>query len=223
LLQTAIENEVAEYIALYSERRDEKGRRMVVRNGFAPERSILTGIGSISIRQPRIRDRREKKESFTSSILPRYLRRVPSLDNLIPVLYLNGVSIGDFTGALFAILGENTKGLSANTIVRLKRQWEEECQQWTKRSLEGKRYAYFWVDGINFNVRLEDPENKRQCMLIIIGAGEDGTKELVGILDGYRESKLSWMELLSDLKQGGLAEGPALAIGDGALGLWVAL
>jgi len=220
LLQSAIEREIADYMESIN---GTGGRRNVVRNGFAPERSILTGIGPISIKQPRIRDRRQNKEHFTSSILPRYLRRVPSLDNLIPVLYLKGVSTGDFTGALSAILGENAKGLSANTVVRLKRQWEDEYRQWTKRSLENRRYAYFWADGINFNVRLEDPENRRQCMLIIIGAGEDGTKELVGILDGYRESRLSWMELLSDLKQRGLAVGPNLAVGDGGLGFWAAL
>lgn len=131
LLQSAIEREIADYMESIN---GTGGRRNVVRNGFAPERSILTGIGPISIKQPRIRDRRQNKEPFTSSILPRYLRRVPSLDNLIPVLYLKGVSTGDFTGALSAILGENAKGLSANTVVRLKKQWEEEYRQWTKRS-----------------------------------------------------------------------------------------
>lgn len=220
LLQSAIEREIADYMESIN---GTGGRKAVVRNGFAPERSILTGIGPISIQQPRIRDRREKKESFTSSILPRYLRRVPSLDNLIPVLYLKGVSTGDFTDALSAILGDNAKGLSANTVVRLKRQWEDEYRQWTKRSLKSKRYVYFWADGINFTVRLEDPENRRQCMLIIVGAGEDGTKELVGILDGYRESTLSGKELLSDLKERGLATGPNIAIGDGGLGFWAAL
>jgi len=202
LLQAAIESEVAGYIALYAERKDEKGRRMVVRNGHLPERSFLTGIGPIPVKQPRVRDKR-KEETFASAILPRYMRRIPSIDNLIPTLYLKGISTGDFTEALSAILGENAKGLSANTVVRLKRQWEEEYRQWSKRDLSGKRYIYFWADGIYFNVRLEDPENKRQCFLVIIGALEDGTKELVGILDGYRESTLSWMELLSDLKQRG--------------------
>jgi len=222
LLQAAIESEVAEYIALYAERKDEKGRRMVVRNWHLPERSFLTGIGPIPVKQPRVRDKR-KEETFTSAILPRYMRRIPSIDNLIPTLYLKGISTGDFTEALSAILGENAKGLSANTVVRLKRQREEEYRQWSKRDLSGKWYIYFWADGIYFNVRLEDPENKRQCFLVIIGALEDGTKELVGILDGYRESTLSWMELLSDLKQRGLAEGPVLAIGDGALGFWAAI
>jgi transposase-like protein len=223
LLQTAIENEVTEYIAMFSDTKDENGSRMIVRNGYLPERSILTGIGPLPVKQPRIRDKRENKEAFTSAILPRYLRRIPSLDNLIPTLYLKGISTGDFTGALAAILGENAKGLSANTIVRLKKQWEEEYKLWIKHNLADKRYIYFWADGIYFNVRLEDPENKKQCFLIIIGALEDGTKELVAVLDGYRESKLSWKELLLDLKQRGLSEGPRLAIGDGSLGFWAAI
>jgi putative transposase len=222
VLQAAIENEVAAYLDLFKEVKDGKGRRMVVGHGSLPERSILTGIGPLIIKQPRVRDKREG-EHFTSAILPRYMRRVPSLDNLIPTLYLKGISTGDFTEALSAILGENAKGLSATTVVRLKRQWEQEYRGWTKRDLSGKRYAYFWADGIHFNVRLEDTENKRQCFLVVIGALEDGTKELVAVLDGYRESKLSWMELLTNLKERGLTEGPRLAIGDGALGFWAAI
>ncbi|RPJ01221.1 MAG: IS256 family transposase [Deltaproteobacteria bacterium] len=222
LLQTAIEQEVTEYLNLFSSVKDADGKRLVVGNGFLPERSILTGIGPIQVKQRRVRDRREG-ESFTSVILPRYLRRIPSVDNLIPVLYLKGISTGDFTEALSAILGENAKGLSATNIVRLKSQWEKEYRDWTDRDLTGKRYVYFWADGIYFNVRLEDPENKRQCFLVIIGAREDGTKELVGVLDGYRESKLSWTELLSKLKEKGLTEGPKLAMGDGGLGFWAAL
>jgi transposase-like protein len=193
-----------------------------VRHGFLPERELLTSIGPLSIRQPRVRDKREGK-AFTSAILPRYMRRVPSLDNLIPVLYLKGISTGDFTEALEAILGENAKGLSASTVVRLKKQWEQDFRAWAKRDLTDTRYVYFWADGIHFNVRLEDTENKRQCILVIIGAREDGTKELVAVLDGYRESKLSWMEILSSLKERGLIQGPKLAIGDGAIGFWAAL
>jgi putative transposase len=223
LLQTAIENEVAEYISMFSDAKGENGSRMIVRNGYLPERSILTGIGPLTVKQPRARDKRENKETFTSAILPRYMRRIPSLDNLIPTLYLKGISTGDFTEALSALLGENAKGLSANTIVRLKKQWEEEYRLWIKHNLADKRYIYFWADGIYFNVRLEDPENKKQCFLVIIGALEDGTKELVTVLDGYRESKLSWKELLLDLKQRGLSEGPKLAIGDGGLGFWAAI
>jgi transposase-like protein len=222
LLQAAIEHEVSAYIEQFKDVHDEGGRRSVVRHGFLPERSLLTGIGPVRVKQPRVRDKRAGI-AFTSAILPRYMRRVPSLDNLIPTLYLKGISTGDFTGALEAILGENAKGLSASTVVRLKRQWEQEYKEWAKRDLTGKRYVYFWADGIYFNVRLEDTENKRQCFLIIIGALEDGTKELVAVLDGYRESKLSWMELLSSLKERGLTEGPKLAIGDGGLGFWAAL
>lgn len=222
VLQAAIEQEVSTYIDMFKGLKDVSGKRMVVRHGFLPERDLLTGIGPLSIKQPRVRDKREDK-SFTSAILPRYMRRVPSLDNLIPVLYLKGISTGDFTEALEAILGENAKGLSASTVVRLKKQWEQDYRAWAKRDLTGTRYVYFWADGNHFNVRLEDTENKRQCILVIIGARTDGTKELVAVLDGYRESKLSWMELLSSLKERGLSQGPKLAIGDGALGFWAAL
>lgn len=222
VLQAAIEHEVSVYIDLFRNVTDEKGRRMVVRHGSLPERSLLTGAGPLRVKQPRVRDKRED-QFFTSAILPRYLRRTPSLNNLIPTLYLKGISTGDFTEALSAILGENAQGLSANTIVRLKQQWEGEYKEWARRDLSDKHYVYIWADGIYFNVRLEDTENKRQCFLILIGACEDGTKELIAVLDGYRESKLSWMELLSSLKGRGLTEGPRLAIGDGGLGFWAAL
>jgi transposase-like protein len=222
VLQAAIEHEVSVYIDLFKNVTDEKGRRMVVRHGSLPERSLLTGAGPLRVKQPRVRDKRED-QFFTSAILPRYLRRTPSLNNLIPTLYLKGISTGDFTEALSAILGENIQGLSANTIVRLKRQWEGEYKEWARRDLSDKHYVYIWADGIYFNVRLEDTENKRQCFLILIGACEDGAKELTAVLDGYRESKLSWMELLSSLKERGLTEGPRLAIGDGGLGFWAAL
>jgi len=222
VLQAAIEHEVSVYIDLFKNVTDEKGRRKVVRHGSLPERSLLTGAGPLRVKQPRVRDKRED-QFFTSAILPRYLRRAPSLNNLIPTLYLKGISTGDFTEALSAILGENALGLSANTIVRLKRQWEGEYKEWARRDLSNKHYVYIWADGIYFNVRLEDTANKRQCFLILIGACEDGTKELIAVLDGYRESKLSWMELLSSLKERGLTEEPRLAIGDGGLGFWAAL
>ena len=222
LLQEAIEHEVSTYIDMFRNVKDDKGRRLVVRHGSLPERDLLTSVGPLRVKQPRIRDKREGI-SFTSAILPRYMRRTPSLDNLIPTLYLKGISTGDFTEALEAILGENAKGLSSSTVVRLKRQWEQDYKEWAKRDLSGKRYVYFWADGIYFNVRLEDTENKRQCFLIIIGACEDGTKELIAVLDGYRESKLSWLELLVSLKERGLSEGPKLAVGDGGLGFWAAL
>ena len=222
LLQAAIEHEVAEYIACFQNIKDEQGRRKVVKNGFLPERSILTGIGPLAVKKPRVRDKREG-EFFTSTILPQYLRRVPSLDNLTPTLYLKGVSTGDFMEALEAILGKTAKGLSANTIVRLKRQWEQEYKYWAHRDLTNKRFVYFWADGIYFNVRLEDTENKRQCFLMIIGALENRKKELVGLMDGYRESKLSWRELLSDLTHRGLTQGTKRAIGDGGFGFWSAI
>lgn len=222
LLQQAIENEVSEYLERFNDQRDARGRQLVVRNGTLPERELVTGIGPLKISQPRIRDRRED-EFFSSGILPRYMRRVPSVDNLIPVLYLKGISTGDFTKALEAILGPNACGLSATNIVRLKRRWELDYQQWARRDLSGSRYVYFWADGIHFNVRLEDPGNDRQCFLVIMGALESGKKELVAVLDGYGESKESWREVLSELKRRGLKGAPKLAIGDGGLGFWAAL
>lgn len=222
MLQAAIENEVAEYIDRFKTETDLQGHRLVVRNGSLPKREIITGIGPLPMKQPRIRDKRAGKY-FTSNILPRYMRRVPSIDALIPFLYLKGISTGDFSHALANILGEDAPGLSATNIVRLKKIWEQDYQAWAKRDLSDKRYVYFWADGIHFNVRLEDPENNRQCILVIMGALEDGRKELVSVLDGYRESKQSWQEMLKDLKQRGLKEGPKLAAGDGGLGFWAAL
>ena len=224
LLQQAIENEVEEYLVRYAQERDEQGRRLVVKNGHLPERDIVTGLGLIPIRQPRIDDRRLRKskglEPFSSSILPRYLRRIPSIDNLIPALYLKGISTGDFPRALESILGDSVKGLSATNIVRLKAKWEEEYLEWNRRDLSQKAYVYFWADWIYFNVRLDDD---RSCILVIMAADEDGNKELLSITDGYRESELSWREMLLDLKRRGLKRGPELAIGDGAMGFWKAL
>ena len=219
LLQQAIEAEVADYIARHADQTDEQGHRLVIRNGHLPERNIQTGLGPIRAQQPRVRDKREG-ERFCSSILPRYARRTPSLEAVIPTLYLKGVSTGDFGEALEALLGKGAQGLSATTIVRLKRIWEEEYDEWQKRDLSKKRYVYMWVDGIYFNVRLTED---RPCILVVIGALADGTKELVAVHDGERESKLSWKELLGDLKRRGLAKAPELAIGDGALGFWSAL
>jgi transposase-like protein len=222
MLQAAIENEIAEYIERFKDERDLRDRRLVVRNGSLPEREIVTGIGLLRVKQPRIYDKREGK-AFTSKILPRYMRRVPSIDALVPVLYLKGISTGDFSKALESILGKNASGLSATNIVRLKKLWEQDYQDWTGRDLSHKRYIYFWADGIYFNVRLEDAENKKQCILVIMGTLENGKKELVSVLDGYRESKQSWQEMMRDLKQRGLKEGPRLAVGDGGLGFWAAL
>jgi putative transposase len=222
MLQAAIENEVTEYIERFKHEKDSGNRRLVVRNGSLPEREIVTGIGPLKLKQPRIHDKRDGLH-FTSNILPRYMRRIPSVDALIPALYLKGISTGDFSKVLESILGKDAPGLSATNIVRLKRLWEQDYQEWAGRDLSGKRYVYFWADGIYFNVRLEDAENKRQCILIVMGTLENGKKELVSILDGYRESKQAWQEMLRNLKHRGLKEGPKLAIGDGGLGFWAAL
>ena len=218
LLQAAIENEVTEYLQGQSNRRIESGERSVVRNGHLPERDLVTGVGPVKIRQPRVRHR--DGGSFRSEILPKYMRRVPSIDALIPALYLKGISTGDFTEALSAILGEKAAGLSATNIVRLKAGWEEEYKAWRQRDLSTKAYVYWWADGIYFNVRLDE---ERSCVLVLIGALEDGTKELLAVVDGYRESTQSWRELLQQLKRQGLQTAPKLAIGDGSLGFWLAL
>ncbi len=219
MLQAAIEGEVAEYIDQHGDHRDEAGHRLVVRNGSMPERELVTGVGSVRIKQPRVHDRRDGQR-FTSQLLPPFMRRVPSIDALIPVLYLKGISTGDFSEALESILGENAVGLSPANIVRLKAGWQQEYQKWTNRDLSGKRYVYWWADGIYFKVRLT---SERPCMLVIMGALEDGTKELIAVYDGHRESKESWLEVLRDLKRRGLTQGPKLAVGDGALGFWAAL
>lgn len=187
MLQAAIEREVMEYLEACRHLVDESGRRLVVRNGHLPEREILTGAGPLSVKKPRVHDRREGHR-FTSKILPPYLRRSPSVDALIPALYLKGISSGDFQEALEAILGEGAAGLSPANIVRLKEGWEQEYREWSKRDLSGKRYVYLWADGIFFNVRLT---KERPCMLVLIGTLPDGKKELLGLLDGERESILS--------------------------------
>ncbi len=219
ILQEAVDLEVIEYVEALRHLKDEAGRRLVVRNGHLPERKIVTGVGQLPITKPRVHDRREG-ERFTSKILPPYMRRTPSIDALIPILYLKGISTGDFSDALSAILGEGAVGLSPTNIVRLKEGWEQEYEKWSKRDLSGERYIYLWADGIYFNVRLT---KDRPCMLVLIGTTPEGKKELVGLLDGERESKLSWKELLLDLKRRGLEEAPDLAVADGALGFWPAL
>ena len=219
MLQVALENEIAVFIEGHRNRVDEQGRQVVVRNGHLPERDIITGVGPISVQQPRARDKSGQCR-FTSQILPPFLRRVPSVDALIPVLYLKGVSTGDFSEALEAILGPGAKGLSAANIVRLKEVWKTDYDVWTSRDLSKKKYVYLWADGIYFNVRLD---KDRPCMLVVMGATDDGRKELVAIGDGHRESKESWRTVLGDLKRRGLTHEPSLAIGDGALGFWAAL
>jgi putative transposase len=219
LLQQAVEAEAAEVIARFQAQKDEQGRQRVVRNGYLPERTIQTGIGDVAVKGPRVRDRTGELK-FSSSILPPYLRRTRSLEELLPWLYLKGLSTSDFSSALTALVGQEAAGLSAATISRLKEVWRLEYEQWRKRNLSDKEYVYLWADGIYFGVRLEDA---RQCLLVVIGATEDGRKELLALTDGYRESAESWKELLLDLKERGLTVDPKLATGDGSLGFWKAL
>jgi transposase-like protein len=218
MLQVTIDAEVADYVEKFAHLRGKDGLRKVVRNGHLPERELVTGVGPVSVKQPRVRDKRPGRK-FASNILPPYMRRVPSIDALIPCLYLKGISTGDFSEALEAILGPQAKGLSATNIVRLKEIWKQEYEAWRQEDLSKKHYVYMWVDGIHFNVRLDD---ERSCILVILAATRDGKKELLAVHDGYRESKLSWSEVLRDLKARGLKKVPALATGDGALGFWAA-
>ena len=221
LLAAAVEAEIEAHIEHYRHFTDDQGRQRIIRNGYNPEREIQTGIGQIKVKVPRSRDRQPDGEPirFTSSLLPPYLRRTRSIEELLPWLYLKGISTGDFKDALAALLGKDAPGLSANTISRLKAKWKVDMDKWKKRSLAGKHYVYFWADGLYCNVRMDE----KQCLLVIIGVTEAGRKELVAIEDGFRESELSWLSVLRDLKNRGLTESPKLAIGDGALGFWKAL
>ena len=223
LVQRAVEIEVDLFLERYQYLLDDRGRRQVVRNGYRPVRTIVTGAGPVEVATPRVDDRvlvRHGEARFTSALIPPYLRRTKHIEELLPVLYLKGISTGDFHEALQALLGPDVIGLSAETIVRLKSVWQREYAQWSRRDLSRSRYVYWWVDGIYFNVRLE---TDRQCLLVVIGATADGTKELVAVEDGFRESAESWRSLLRDLKRRGLTQGPAVASGDGSLGFWVAL
>ncbi|HCL29708.1 MAG TPA: IS256 family transposase, partial [Candidatus Latescibacteria bacterium] len=190
-----------------------------VRNGYLPERTVQTGIGDVEIKVPRVRDRSGDGVTFSSALLPPYLKRARSIEELIPWLYLKGVSTGDYQEALSALLGDQAKGLSANTVSRLKKQWEDEHTDWQKRDLADQRYVYWWADGVYSNVRMDD----RLCLLVIIGVTEQGRKELVVVEDGQRESEASWKELLTGLRERGLTTAPKLAVGDGAMGFWAAL
>ena len=226
MLQSAIEAEVDEFLREHQGRRDEQGKRLVVGNGYKPARKVVTGAGSLEVQERRVRDNspnQEERVRFRSAILPPYLRRSRAIEEFIPWLYLRGISTGDFSEALQPLLGEPAKGLSPNVIVRLKEQWTAEYEEWRRRDLTDKQYVYIWADGIHVNVRLEDTENKRQCLLVVMGAMADGYKELLAVMDGYRESEQSWHELLIDLKQRGLTLAPQLATGDGGLGFWAAL
>jgi len=220
MLQQAIEEEINAYITAVN---GSTGETTIIRNGYLPERKIQSGIGDIKVNQPRCRNKNKDSSvaKFSSSILPPYLRRTRSIEDVIPWLYLKGVSTGDFQEALSALLGDEAAGLSSTTITRLKGVWQNEYDDWQRRSLKDRRYVYIWADGVYFNVRLG--EDDRNCILVIMGTTADGEKELLAVMEGYRESELTWMEVLLDLKSRGLTIDPSLAIADGALGFWAAL
>ena len=224
LLAQAVEAEVAEFLREYTALTDDAGRQRLVRHGHLPEREVLTGIGSVPVKVPRVRDRGTSSDiakiRFTSSLLPPYLRKAKSVEALLPWLYLKGISTGDFGEALGALLGANAEGLSSSTISRLKAGWWKDYERWRKRDLSARRYVYLWADGVYFKPRMD---TDKQCMLVIIGADEWGNKDILGLVDGYRESTQSWRELLLDIKRRGLETAPDLAVGDGALGFWNAL
>jgi transposase-like protein len=218
MLVTALEAEVAAYIEAHRDQRDEGGRALVVRNGKARPRQVTLGAGTVEVEAPRVHDRRPDQR-FTSQLLPPYMRRSPKVAEVLPILYLRGLSTGDFREALPVLLGEEASGLSPTTITRLTSGWDREYQAFRHRDLSATDYVYVWVDGVHFRVRLEED---RLCTLVVIGARADGTKELLAVEDGYRESAESWSSVLRDLQARGL-RAPALAIGDGALGSWKAV
>jgi len=219
LIAEAVNTELAALLEQYADHKTPDGQQAVVRNGYLPKRTIQTGVGDIEVQVPKVRDRSGSGIKFNSNLLPPYLKRAKSMDELIPWLYLRGVSSGDFQDALVALVGDQAKGLSANTVSRLKTQWQDEHRDWQRQDLSQKRYVYWWADGVYSNVRLDD----RLCLLVIVGVTEHGRKELVAVEDGHRESEASWLELLQDLKQRNLGSAPKLAVGDGALGFWKAL
>ena len=222
-LQKAIEDEVAEYVQAHRHHLDESNHRLVVRNGHKPPRTILSGVGPIEVIQPRVDDRRVDANGvrfrFTSKILPRYLRKTRAIEELVPWLYLKGISSGEMPDALVH-LGFDGSGLSATSVVRLLQAWQGEYADWSRRDLSGKRYVYLWADGLYFGCRLSDD---RPCLLVLMGATAEGRKELIAMIDGQRESETSWMSLLLDCRARGMSEAPKLATGDGALGFWLAL
>ena len=219
LLTKAVQAEVSEFVSLYQAVTDEQGRQCVVRNGYLPARQIMTGLGEVDIRVPRTRDRSGDGRHFRSALLPPYIKRTKSVENVLPWLYLKGISTGDFSEALAALLGADANGLSAGTISRLKQSWHQEHDVWRQRDLSKHQYVYIWADGIHFNIRSDEA---RQCILVIIGVTAQGDKEFLALEDGYRESEQSWKELLLELKNRGF-KAPQLAVGDGALGFWAAL
>ena len=224
LLAQAVEMEADDFIAAMKELKLADGRDRIVRHGHGPERSIQTGIGPVPVRRVKIRDRGANGEAdrvrFASSILPKWARRTRSLDALLPVLYLRGVSTGDFQEALSALVGKDAPNLSPSVITRLTAQWNADYERWQKRDLSARRYVYVWADGVYLQARMED---QAECMLVLIGATPEGKKEVVGFQTGVRESAQSWRELLVDVKRRGLKIAPDIAVGDGALGFWKAL
>ena len=221
IVQQAIEAELAALLERYDNVKTLDGRRAVIRNGYLPEREIVTAIGPVTVQVPKVRDRSGSGVKFNSNIVPPYIRKSPRVSAALPWLYLRGVSTGDMSEALSVLLGEEAKGLSPNVVSRLKAQWAEEHVLWNRRDLSDSRWVYWWADGIHTGLRSDDSDG--QCLLVIIGVKPDGTKERVAIGDGFRESKDAWCELLLDLKARGLQSGPLLATGDGAMGLWAAL
>lgn len=222
LIAQAVEAELSSFLDARAGQTDAEGRRRLVRHGHLPEREVQTGIGAVPVKVPRVRDRAPEGERrrFTSTILPPYLRRAKSIEELLPWLYLKGIFTGDVSEALAALQGPDAPGLSPSTITRLKADWWDGYERWPKRDLSAKAYVYFWVDGVYFSPRMDED---RQCMLVISGADEWGNKDVLGRIDGFREGTQSWRELLLELKHRGLAAAPKLAVGDGAMGFWAAL
>ena len=219
LIENAVEVELQGLLEAYANVTDLVGRQAVVRNGYLPEREILTGLGPVAVRVPKVRDRSKTGVKFNSAVVPPYVRKAQRVEAALPWLYLRGISTGDMQEALSVLLGEAAKGLSPAVVSRLKAQWAEDYAEWNRRDLAGERYVYVWADGIYSTLRGEDD---RLCLLVLIGVNEQGEKRLLALSDGYRESKASWLGVLQDLQARGLKTPPVLAVGDGALGFWAA-
>lgn len=218
LLAKAVEAELARFLERYADLKVD-AKQAVVRNGYLPERTVQSGIGEVAVKVPKVRDRSGSGIKFNSALLPPYLKRTKTLEEFIPWLYLKGVSTGEMQPALESLLGKGASGLSSGTVGRLKQQWEQDYDRWRKRDLSKRRYVYIWADGIYSRVRMDD----KLCLLVVIGADDTGRKEVLAVVDGYRESEASWREVLTQLTSQGLSVPPALAVGDGALGFWNAL
>jgi transposase-like protein len=218
IIWQAVEAELKAFLEQHAQERIE-GRRAVVRNGYLPEREVLTGIGPVKVQVPKTRDRTGEGRHFRSELLPPYLKKAKRLEAVLPWLYLKGVSTNDFDEALIALFGESVKGLSPATIGRLKRSWEEEYAEWRQKDWRGHEFVYVWADGIYTNVRSEE----RRCLLVLIGCDAQGKKHFLAIEEGFRESAQSWKALLLGLKDRGMKVAPKLAVGDGAMGFWAAL